>query len=439
MDINETLFNEARNAWQAGNSFRAARRRLMRNTYGDQWSNYITTSDGRNITEYERAVGAGMTPMTNNLLRALVKTVVGRFRYNISRDDSSSLPDSFLRFKAGNRLDELDARMLEEFLISGCAVQKVICERRPAGLGIWVDNVNPDNFFVNRFLDPRGNDIRIIGTIADMPLDEIRLRFSHGSRSRNAEIGKIYSETAGGSLLSPGISLGESTAQLSFLRPSDPELCRVIEVWSFDIDSSSPASDPHWHCRFFSPTGVLLDHTRTYFPGGSHPFAVKFYPLTGGSVHPFIEDLVEQQKHINMLVTTIDHVLATSAKGVLLFPTDCLAPGVDITMAAEMWGKPGGVLPVNPNARNMPAEVSSSGRSEGAAKLLDLEMKMFESISGVTSALQGRVDGSGTSASLYESQVYHSAIALLDVYETFNSFRNDRNCLANDLINIISQ
>ena len=64
---------------------------------------------------------------------------------------------------------------------------------------------------------------------------------------------------------------------------------------------------------------------------------------------------------------------------------------------------------------------------------------MFQQISGVTSALQGRAEGSNTSASLFESQVYQSAIALLDVYETFNSFRSERNRAALEFINVFSQ
>lgn len=438
--INEpdSAFINARFAWRAGARLRATRRRLMRNTYGDQWSDLVKTSDGRVLTEYERAVGSGMSPMTNNLLRALVKTVVGRFRYNVSQENHSSSAD-FQKFSVENQLDELDSRAIEEFLISGCAIQKLTCERRSSGLGVWADNVSPDSFFVSPYLDPRGSDIRLIGMTSDMPLSEVKLRFGHGSKRRCREIERIYTDSVHAPVFGAPLSLGEGRSEPDFLRPSDPAMCRVIEVWSFDIDLSEPGDDPHWHCRFFTPSGKLLDETRSLLPGGSHPFIVKMYPLTGGAVHPFIEDLVDQQKHINKLITTIDHVLANSAKGVLLLPTDCLPPGTDYVMAAGIWNKPGGVLPINPRARQLPVEISSSGHSEGAAKLLESELKMFQQISGVTSALQGRAEGSNTSASLFESQVYQSAIALLDVYETFNSFRSERNRAALEFINVFSQ
>ena len=51
---------------------------------------------------------------------------------------------------------------------------------------------------------------------------------------------------------------------------------------------------------------------------------------------------------------------------------------------------------------------------------------MVQQISGVSSALQGQSIGGNMSASLYETQVQNSTIALLDVFETFNSFRSVR-------------
>lgn len=430
MKKSEAIFSEARRAWEAGAAFRQRRSRLLRNTYGDQWSDPTHTADGRVVSEYDKAVENGMTPLTNNLLRSLVKTVVARFRYNILSERADTR-GSFADFRALNQLDELDSRAIEEFLISGCAAQRIVCERRFGGLGVWIDNVNPDRLLVNDFSDPRGCDIRLIGCLRDMSLDEVRLRFSHGSPRRNAELARIFADNDSGQ---PDLWTGRTQDVVDFFRPARRGLCRVIEVWSFDIDPSKPAADPHWHCRFFAPGGQLLDETRSYLPDGTHPFFLRLYPMTAGSVHPFIEDLVDQQKHINKLITNIDHILASSAKGVLLFPTDCLPKGVDILMAANLWNKPGGVIPINPLSTRFPQEVTSAGHSEGAAKLLESELKMFESISGVTSALQGRIEGSNTSASLYESQVYNSAIALLDLYESFNSFRRCRDRAAAAMI-----
>lgn len=428
---NPRLLDEAFSAWKCHSALRDTRRRLMRHTYGDQWSDLTETAGGRSVSEYEKATLAGMRPLTNNLLRALVKSVVGRFRYNVAQADKPS-PPRLHEIHQSNLLTELDSRALEEFLISGMAIQRAVYENRPpCGTGVWIDNVSPDHFFCTPFRDPRGSDIRLIGMLHDMTLDELRLRFGHGSKRRHRHLEKIYRNVlADGPFLSSVAWGGDPSAATAFFTASSQGFCRVIEVWTYDIDSHRPASDPHWHCRFLTPDGSVIDHSRSPLKSGSHPFALKFYPLTDGAVHPFIEDLVGQQKHINTLITTIDHILANSAKGVLLMPTDALPAGLDMETVADIWSRPGGVIPVNPTAHRLPVEITAAGRSEGAAKLLEMEMQMFQQISGVTSALQGHASGSNVSASLYESQVYNSAIALLDVYESFNSFRTLRDRIA---------
>ena len=427
--INKRLLEEACSAWMCHGALRQTRRRLMRYTYGDQWSDLTRMSDGHVVTEHEKATQAGMCPLTNNLLRSLIKSVVGRFRYNLSQGPR---PENPLRaISDANLLDELDSRALEEFLISGTVIQRAIYENRPpSGPGVWIDNVAFDSFFCTPFRDPRGSDIRLIGMLHDMTLDEIRLRFGHNSKRRHRHLERVYREVkAEGPVLSLS-SVWAASADPAFLTPSAPGFCRVIEVWTYDIDPFHPAADPHWHCRFLTPDGSVIDSSRSPLASGTHPFVLKFYPLTDGEVHPFIEDLVGQQKHINTLVTTIDHILANSAKGVLLMPTDALPPGLDIGQVADIWSRPGGVIPINPGARQLPVEVTASGRSEGAARLLEMEMQMFRQISGVTAALQGQSEGSNVSASMYESQVYNSAIALLDLYESFNSFRTMRDRVA---------
>jgi hypothetical protein len=70
--------------------------------------------------------------------------------------------------------------------------------------------------------------------------------------------------------------------------------------------------------------------------------------------------------------------------------------------------------------------VSSSGNNAGAYELLALEMKLFEEISGVGKAFQGKDASAGTAASLYQSEANNALIALTDIYETFASFCHDR-------------
>ena len=420
-----SVYTQAREAWDACSSIRAMRHRLKNYTYGRQWDDAFVDRAGSRLTDEEYARRCGRRPATNNLIRSLVKSVVGRFRQNVITargEQSDPRRDKLVRT---NRLDELDARALEEFLISGCALQKVSFERRFEGAQVWVDNVNPDRFFCNRYLDPRGSDIRLIGMLHEMTLPEMKMRFGHSSRRRMRDLTQLFSRAAAScsDIARVAASLGTPDGGVSFTAPSDLSLCRVVEVWTFDGDSRGGGA---WHCRYFGPDGTLIDETASPYAHGSHPFVVSLYPLTDGEVHPFIEDVIDQQKHINQLITVIDHILAHSAKGVLLFPNDALLPGHSYEEIINMWSRPGAVIPVNPRATHMPVEITSPGHSEGASRLLDIEMKMFQQISGVSTALQGQNIGNNMSASLYESQVQNSAIALLDIFETFNSFRSVR-------------
>ena len=58
--------------------------------------------------------------------------------------------------------------------------------------------------------------------------------------------------------------------------------------------------------------------------------------------------------------------------------------------------------------------------------MLSLQMRLFEDISGVHGAIQGKAAQSGTPASLYAQQIQYSSTNLLDLFESFKTFREDR-------------
>ncbi len=420
-----TTFEYARNSWIRMGGLRSLRSRLKRFTYGRQWDDLTVDNEGKLITEGEAARRAGRRPLTNNLLRSLVKSVVGRFRHNIA--SASALSGKAAEIHRLNSLDELDARLLEEFLISGCAIQRVAWENRFDGHRVWIDNVSPSRFFCNRFLDPRGSDIRLVGMLHDMSAQEVRMRFAHNSHRRAREIEEILSRSSAMRPEASLVAVDFDPEAVSWDRASDPALHRVVEVWTFEYVRHVGSC---WYCRFFASDGTVIDESRSPFAHRSHPFAVRFYPLTDGEVHPFIEDVIDQQLHINRLITIIDSILNNSAKGVLLFPIDACPQGVSISEAASLWHKPSAVIPINPRARMLPQEIVSSGRSEGASALLDIEFRLFQQISGVSGALQGQAPSGHVSASLYDAQVANSAVALQDIFSTFDTFRGERDVKA---------
>lgn len=469
----------AHEAWLAGASLREARRRFKDFTYGRQWGDKMTLPNGITLTEAQYAANTGRIPQTNNLIRQLVKSVIGRFRYE-ERESRSGAdgPDTPIKTDpiAGERrlnaLDELDARSLEEFLISGCAVQRVVTERRPGARDprVYVDPVSPARFFVNRFCDPRGWDIELAGMLHDMSLAEVMMRFGGSDPAHREAISRAYATRAAGCPAPTGcaeeVSFGEAPAGR----------CRVIEVWTLearevlrchDRDSGgyflaeATEADPvtgerrhvkpriealnrrraaagrglleartettlRWRCRWFAPDGTLLHSCDSPYAHGSHPFVVKFFPMTDGEVHSFVEDVIDQQRHINRLITMIDHIMGHSAKGVLLFPAGIKLPDMTWDDVMREWTKVNGVIPYSAHTGDKPSQIVSNGADAGAHRMLELEMKLLEQVSGVSSALRGEVATGHDGAELFKSRVEASAISLLDLFGAFRAFQAER-------------
>lgn len=453
------MLNIAYEAWQAGAPLRAMRRRFKNYTYGRQWDDMVNDPTAGYVTEREAAEASGAHPMTNNMIRQLVKCITGNFRNRMAEE---RYDDAEQEMRRRNSLNELDSRMLEEFLISGCAVQRVVHEHRPWGDGVWVDNVSPERFFVNRFTDPRGTDIELVGMLHDWSLREVMMRFASDDAERR-RVAEIFGRAAACGSAMPTID--------SFYTPA-PGRCRVIEVWTLESRSVVKCMDPEegsvfmipgaehaqaeqinrerlerggepmvlsprvtarWHCRYYAPGGEVLDEFDSPYAHGMHPFAVKFYPLTDGEVHSFVEDVIDQQRSVNRIITLIDHVLGVSAKGVLFFPEDCLMEGHTMQDIARMWSRPGAVIPMHQSYTGQRPEQMSGGTEPGGAyKLLDTELRLLQQVSGVNEALQGRLESGNASAALYDSQVRNSSVAILDLVETFNDFRRMRDYLANN-------
>lgn len=459
-----TIFKTAYEAWLKGSDFRTRRRRLKNYTYGRQWNDLVVdATTGKAVTEYDAAMNeTGRRPLTNNLIRRLVKTVIGRYRGE-TENRQPPADKNIEKIYLLNRLNELDCRLLEEFLISGCAVQKISLEcRRRGTIETFVDNVCPDDFFINSIRDPRGWDTRLIGMLHDMSVAEVVMKFAGSDRNRAMELHKIYDYENNRELLFPrGVSLGaEASAGNFFLSPTGR--CRVIEVWTLEscemlrchdratgiyyelpfekaatVDSENKQREESgtplvesrweivtkWHCRYFAPDGTLLSHSLSTLPDGDHPFIVKLYPLTDGEIHSFVEDIVGQQRHINRLITLIDHIMSTSAKGVLLFPVKSKPDSVTWDDISRRWASCGGVIPYNHVVGSpQPSQVTSSGLDAGASKLLEIQMQMINDVSGVGDMLLGRDISTNMSIERYESQLKNAASALTDILATFNDF-----------------
>lgn len=475
---------EAQHYWNEMDQFRKDRQRNKRYTYGDQWDDKICV-DGKTMTEEEYIKQQGNVPLKNNLIRRLVRNVLGVYRSQskeptcVARDrDEQKLGETMSTILQCNmqlnRMSEVYARTMEEFLISGFIVHRKSYGWRNGKEDCWTDYVQPNNFFIdNNMRDFRGWDVGCLGEVHDISFGQLCEQFAETPEDyrKLKEIYKwadkkeyiaSYAEKFGYSRLD----------NFDFLFTSEPGRCRVIEVWRkeqkpryrchdylngdiYKIDeedyykdvvsvneqrmqmaeaSGMPAEevplikatwfmDDYWYFYYLSPFGHILKEGETPFEHGSHPYIFKAYPFIDGEIHSFVSDVIDQQRYTNRLITLYDWIMRASAKGVLLMPEDCLPDGVSMEDIAESWAEFNGVIVFKPSKTGqMPHQVANNSTNIGITELLNLQLKFFEDISGVNGALQGKPGFSGQSASMYNQQVQNSTMSLLDMLECFSYF-----------------
>ena len=147
-------------AMQCREEMSGFRRERLRNklfTYGDQWSDRVVM-DNLELREDEHMLRQGHVPLKNNLIRRLVRNVLGVFRdryrlptckaRDLTEADKGVTMERLLHYNARrNRLGEIYARTMEEFLISGLAVHKKWYGRKGGVTDCWTDIVQNDAFF----------------------------------------------------------------------------------------------------------------------------------------------------------------------------------------------------------------------------------------------------------------------------------------------------
>lgn len=419
---NKRLLSAAHDAWSAAAGLRRRRERFKRFTYGDQWGDPAEPGRAYSASEGDMMLANGRQPLTNNLIRRLVKTIVGRYRTVCSENGRYDIRPGSLA--ALNDLPELDSRLLEEFLISGVAVQRIVPDIRPSGAAVWVDNVNPCDFFTGDFIDPRGNDVEMLGMLHDMSPAQVMARFAGDNPVRRRFVAGTCADAAS---RIAGAALAGTSADFFVART--PGKCRLIELWTLDA-LAGPGSHFEWHCRWLAPSGDVLAEYASPWKHRMHPFVFRFYPYTDGEVHPFVEDVIDQQKYINRLIMLIDRMMGASAKGVLLFPVGQKVDDFSWEEICRRWSAADGVIPINGRNDVLPQQVVGNSADAGAHRLLELELKLFEDVSGVSDALLGRATSGNGGAGLYESQLASSTAALADIFDTFNALTARRDALA---------
>lgn len=478
------ILMEAQHYWNQMEDFRKDRERNKRYTYGFQWDDKICV-DGETMTEEEYIKRQGNVPLKNNLIRRLVKSVLGVYRSQskeptcTARDrDEQKLGETMSTILQCNmqlnRMTEVYARTMEEFLISGFIVHRKSYGWRNGKEDCWTDYVQPNNFFIdNNMRDFRGWDVSVLGEIHDISFGQLCEQFA-SSPEDYRRLRDIYKWAAKKEYIaSYAERFGYSRLEnYDFLFTSEPGRCRVIEVWRkeqkpryrchdyqngdiFKIDVKDYQKcvvavnderiemaksvgmpeeevplikatwfiDDYWYFYYLSPFGDILKEGETPYEHDSHPYVFKAYPFIDGEIHSFVSDVIDQQRYTNRLITLYDWIMRASAKGVLMMPDDCLPDGVSIDDIAESWAEFNGVIVYRPSkSGRVPEQVANNSTKIGIAELLNIQLKFFEDISGVTGALQGKPGFSGESAAHFQQQTQNATTTLLDLLECFSGF-----------------
>ena len=421
-------FRNASAAWSRLATYRAERARCKRYVYGEQWEDLIDTTYGR-MTEREFIRRQGQEPLKNNILRRILRNVVGLYReqYKVPQVSFRECGLSGKKLKMANRrirqwfhensMEELASRLFEEFLISGLTAVKIDGKR--------ILPVTPDNlFFHSDGSDPRGGDVDLIGEIHRVAYGTLMERFCETADDYH-RLREIYGQA---SQRIDGCRIMETwqreTRLFALLHDEDKATLRIADLSASPLSASDLSAKvmtrTGWRRRWYAPDGTMLREDDLM---EEHPYVVKAYPFIDGEVHSYVSDIIDQQRFVNRLITLYDLIMRASAKGVLLFPDECIPVGMDLQDVAEEWSQFNGVIPYRARPGiPMPTQVSANSTNVGIADLLRIEMQMLEDISGVSPTLQGKLMANSTSGTLFAQQNQAAQTSLLDIFCSFTDF-----------------
>lgn len=266
---NIALLELCHNYWDGLYNFRARRRRARRYYRGHQWKDIITDPENssHNITEEEYIERQGKIPLKQNMIRQIVKNLLGQYRSNPTKTivvararenatETEMLSNALQSVHHINQGKELDVRNCEEFILSGACPQKMTYKYFPTRNieDVYFENVSPRRIFFNTDIeDFRLTDLRLIGEIIDTNIesiiaafaktekDETRIRELYAMRGDDKELeyyGGIYDLSS------------DDRDTINFFIPNDPQKCRLYEIWRIKSD---------WRLYIHDPTDASYD------------------------------------------------------------------------------------------------------------------------------------------------------------------------------------
>lgn len=495
---NQELLRRASDYYDSLKDFRERAMRAFRYYRGKQWDDLIKNPDGYGMIKEEDYIkNQGRVPLKQNIIRQMTKNLIGQYRSNRdktiittrSKDNSrlSEMLTNALHYVLdSNETDQLDARSFEQFALSGAPVQKVTykyMKSKDRELP-YVKNVNIHRIFFNSDVeDVRLDDITLIGEVVDMAMDDLVHEFAK-TRKDEEYLREYYGNLSDADFIESN-GLSSDNLNVDLVSNTVNNKCRVIEIWHQECDWKMYCHDTlegeyyisdkteseiiydnaerirlgisagmqedeiplieyeskyekEWVVTYLTPTGEELFSKKNQYTHQEHPYIMVLYPLVNGEVWGFVEDIIDQNRYINRLITLMDWIIGASAKGVLMVPADVVPDTMSPDEFAEEWRKENGVIfyQPNPKHRDVPKQISANSTNVGIKDLLQLQMKFAEDVGGVHGAIQGQGGAAGTPASKYMQETQNASLNNLDFMEFFKMFKQKRN---NKIVKLIQQ
>lgn len=381
------------------------------------------------------------------------------------------------------QMEDLLKHVLEDYLIGGVVVCRETYEDREQEIDdSWTDYVEPNYVFWEGGSDPRHLDFSLIGVLHDVSREDLYKKFAKDEYGLDVNrLNRIFN-------IDPDDVSTEGTlhndindlSNISFDIPSRRGHCvRVIEVWTtetkyryqcydpiatnesdayFRIEcddkalitqlnaknaerkrqydlmgvppedrayiTSKKVADKYWYYTYMAPDGTVLCRGESPYDFKSHPFTVKLYPYINGEIHPFMGNIIDQQRYINRLIIMNDMAIRSSAKGLMLVPTQVL-DGMTPDQFAEQATEYDGMIFYTPKAtlpNSRPDVITSNAVNLGTNELLQIELNLIREVSNVSGALQGKTPTAGTSASRYAQESQNASTSLYSILKDIESF-----------------
>ena len=371
----------------------------------------------------------------------------------------------------------------EDFILGGVAVSRETYEERKGRLDAWTDIINPNYAFWEAGSDVRMTDMQLVGCLYDVAPGDLYQKFCNAKYGWTVEeINKVFQIEDTDShryFRTSGVQQNDQDKldYISFDRPSRESLCRLIEVWTKESKERYFCYDPiaekadevefrvelndiwridqinqerirqcqevgmpeeewplieyekktdvYWYFTFMAPDGTVIAEGENPYDTKDQPFTIKLYPYVNSEIHPFMGNIIDQQRYINRLIIMHDMAARSAAKGLTIFPIESIPDGMSKEDIAEEMTEYDGILffetnKTNPNLR--PEIISSGAVQIGTQELLQMQLNLAREITNVSGALQGKTPSAGTSAARYAQETQNATTSLESLMQDFTSF-----------------